>query len=654
MPQATTTKAILEGVTRAVVAEFHRDDLYVAEPPPGVALGQAHLDVLRTLAEDRIDDPGTIGRLFEVSRIVDAVQSGGATLEAPQEARAFLSDLFERIVANVAFRPAPLSPQGKQAYDRALAALYSDPQVKLKTEAYQEFCSLKLDADQKDVQLLGLKAQLPRATADERTAIEAQIAPLEEILRELRELIASTDEVKGFSAAKEIVDGAERTMDDFPASVTSNLAFLQEGRIGDPATNTLFLPQRSCRTRSPRSNWVPMRLTAEDLAKAAGAGNGAAIGGDRARLSSRSRRFGLIGPGSGRRCSRTEVGLEELPRPRSRGVSPIPAGEMMLPAYVYALVFARNLLVKRRRAEGNATPPVLPSGILLQRMLTPMVMAAPAARMVPLTAVRAAPAAVAAERRVVAPARAAAPAAMVAQPVTARMMVAKPVAARMMVASDAGTIETIERPTRFVKLRPERIAIFHARFSADGSVVDETGQAVYGARIRISGTERFTTTSPDGRFSFSSLVGGPVTIEITRQGFAPAQGALQVPQSEPVSIRLQRLDPCEVTIDLISEDTQTLFKGRAQLTITTPEGTRIEAIDDRTLASVKLPAGRSTLLLTVPGAEAVTPSEQVLDLQPGERRSVRFTVRPAFVLEMRDVSLLAYVCRLVPASPQSV
>jgi hypothetical protein len=203
-----------------------------------------------------------------------------------------------------------------------------------------------------------------------------------------------------------------------------------------------------------------------------------------------------------------------------------------------------------------------------------------------------------------------------------------------------------------LRLRPEQIAIFHARFSADGSVVDETGQAVYGARVQISGTERFTTTGPDGRFSFSNLVGGPATIEITRQGFAPAQAALQVPQSEPASIRLQRLDPCEVTIDLISEDTQTLFKGRAQLTITTPGGTRIEAIDDRTLASVKLPAGRSTLLLTVPGAEAVTPREQVLDLQPGERRAVRFTVRPAFVLEMRDVSLLAYVCRLVPASPQ--
>ena len=63
--QDTTSKVLLAGVTRAVVAEFSRDDLYVAEPPAGVALGQAHLDVLRMLAEDRIDDPGAVTRLLE-------------------------------------------------------------------------------------------------------------------------------------------------------------------------------------------------------------------------------------------------------------------------------------------------------------------------------------------------------------------------------------------------------------------------------------------------------------------------------------------------------------------------------------------------------------------------------------------------------------
>jgi Carboxypeptidase regulatory-like domain len=649
MPQATTTKAILAGVTRAVVAEFNRDDLYVAEPPPGVALGQPHLDVLRTLAEDRIDDPGTIGRLFEVSRIVDAVQSGGPTLEAPQEARGFLSDLFERIVANVAFRPAPLSAQGKQAYDRALATLYSDPQVKLKTEPYQEFCSLKLDADQKDVQLLGLKAQLARATPEERVAVDAQIATLEETLRELRELIESTDEVKGFSAAKEVVDAAERSMDGFPASVTSNLDFLEQGRIGDPATNALFLPASFLPSSLSEANWAPMRLTAEDLAKAAGAENGASIEG----IESIELEFQTL------RVDRPWFwpALFENGRWDWKAQSPAvsngkadPDGKTMLPAYVYALVFARNLLVKRRRASADTPPPALPGGILLQRMLTPMVMTAPPVRAVPEG--RAAPAAIAARRRAAAPALVAAPVAMVAQPVAARMMVARPAAATL----QAADIGTIERPVRVqplaIRLRAEQIAIFHARFSADGVVVDETGQPVFGARVQIAGTERVTATGPDGRFSLSDLGGGPAALEITRQGFAPAKAAVQVPQSGPASIRLQRLDPCEVTVELITEDTQSLYKGRAQLTVTTSEGTRIEAIDDRDLATVKLPAGRSTLVLTVPGAEAVTPREQVLDLQPGERRPVRFTVRPAFVLEMRDVSLLAYVCRRVPASPK--
>ena len=45
------------------------------------------------------------------------------------------------------------------------------------------------------------------------------------------------------------------------------------------------------------------------------------------------------------------------------------------------------------------------------------------------------------------------------------------------------------------------------------------------------------------------------------------------------------------------------------------EGTRIEAIDDRNLATVKLPVGRSTLVLTAPGAEAVTPHEQRRDCE---------------------------------------
>ena len=104
-------------------------------------------------------------------------------------------------------------------------------------------------------------------------------------------------------------------------------------------------------------------------------------------------------------------------------------------------------------------------------------------------------------------------------------------------------------------------------------------------------------------------------------------------------------------MQLVREDDGAPFEGRAQLTVTTPEGPRIEAIDDRSSAVLKLPVGRSTLVLTVASAEAVTPRELVLDLQPGEDRTVRFEVRPAFALEMRDAQLLAVVCRRVPESP---
>ena len=155
----------------------------------------------------------------------------------------------------------------------------------------------------------------------------------------------------GFTAAKALVESVERSLDEFPPSVASNLEFLQQSRITDPVTNTTFLPASFLPGSLSEASWAPLRLTADDLRKAAGP-DAAAV--DEIELIELETQTLLVDrPWFWPALFENERWDWKNAAPPVSSGQPDPAGDTMVPAYVFALVFARYLLVKRRRTGGN-------------------------------------------------------------------------------------------------------------------------------------------------------------------------------------------------------------------------------------------------------------------------------------------------------------
>src|SRR6185295_15920703 len=85
---------------------------------------------------------------------------------------------------------------------------------------------------------------------------------------------------------------------------------------------------------------------------------------------------------------------------------------------------------------------------------------------------------------------------------------------------------------------PDAAAIGWQQGSAiAGTVVDDRGVAVAGARVAVVGTTRGTTTDPHGRFRIDNLPAGAVNLRVTAIGFAPFLQSVQ-PGSEQLAIKL--------------------------------------------------------------------------------------------------------------------
>jgi iron complex outermembrane receptor protein len=80
-----------------------------------------------------------------------------------------------------------------------------------------------------------------------------------------------------------------------------------------------------------------------------------------------------------------------------------------------------------------------------------------------------------------------------------------------------------------------------AQFSLSGTVTDgETGQALPGATIQLTGTPRGTTTKSDGTFMLQNLRAGTYALRISYVGFEAVNRSLEVRQNETVSVALSR------------------------------------------------------------------------------------------------------------------
>lgn len=702
MPQNTTSTALLRRIGQAALSEFDRDDLYIAEPPLGLVLGEAHLELLRKLEEDRLDDPASVARLVELSRLVDTIQPGKGRLVPPEEAQGFVSDIFVRIVKNVRFSTVPLTSQQSAEYKTALASLYEEPveEKVVKKAAYADFCLLRAHVEKKELALLELKQQLAAdGRPEEKVALETEIGLLNEILKQQQKSLEALDRAGSLTEAERIIAASERQMDELPSSVQLALSDLNLLLIKEPISGASHVGCSFFPSSLSEDNWAPLKLTQADLRSAADPQSAEANDIDLDSIESIE--FDMQALMVERwwfwpaLFENTKWSWENPSLPISTGAA-APNGGALLPAYVYALIFARNLRVKQRpamdRPEILLDKVALDSKTLLMRALvTPVIDAgagpAPTSGVVfqppalPSATLMAQPLIMQPQARITAlveqpDLRRTALVASIARRELIPMIHARPATGAIVhrgvvVAPPPPALSVVEARPRGLPLqnlvvtralmgggRLPNLSDFMVklRFTASGSVQNEHSQPVAGARIALAGDNGQSTSSgTDGSFSLAELPTGRHPVVVSRPGFVTAHGVLTVPQSEPTIIRLTTRGDCQVTIEFVTaNESGSLepFIGHAEVVVETREGRRIEAVTNRSSAVLNLPAGPIALSMTAPEALSIQPNPQSFELEPNDHRIARFEVTTAQTLQNPVVQLLAFVCRRVPESPQ--
>lgn len=641
MPANKASSALLSRIAQVALREFGRDDLYVAEAPAGMGLSDIHLDLLQQLEEDRLDNAASVARLVEISRIVDCIQAHPQVIATPDQDPGYLSDVFPQLIKNVEFFSAPLSGSERQRYEQAQKILFEAPPF-LKTPVYQEFCILRAELEKKDVALAEMRRDLQdRQSPEERRMLESEIEGLNQLMVEKREALEAIDRCHGFRDAEEIVDNAERRIDDIPASIRSVLDTMELFQITDPISNVTHVSCSFFPSHLAEDNWTPLKLTREDIARSEGEDDNTTSDPDEID----DREIDTI---------ELEVQTVVCERPwlwpalfenrRWDWAAPSPpistgneggSEEDLIPAYIHALIFARNLTVKAQLStelpRNREAVKVRPTSSLLMRAVTPVVTE---------------------PRRHVT---------TIARHFTADNVT--PLISRNMVMPAIVRAHPVgpavaRQPSRTARFSRVGVAIVRPgiirNLAAKGCVVDEHGRGIYKATVRLESNagQRRTMTGRDGGFTFPTIAQGRYRVHVEKAGFTPVNGAITVPQTTPQTIRMSQAVSCQVMVRLQLDGGQP-FVGDVKVLIQNGNGRRLESMDERSEAIFSLPPGSFTISVTSPQAEQISPPSRTIRLSAdrGKHPTLTFTVSPAPMLRNPKVQLLGYVIRRVQCSP---
>jgi hypothetical protein len=669
MSTTRASAALLSRIAQAALKEFGRDDLDVAQAPAGMALGALHIDLLQELELDRLEDPASVARLIEISRIVDCIQVHPGVMTTPNQDPEYLSDVFPRLIKNVEFVTAPLSDDNRRQYEQAQAILFEAPPF-LKTQAYQEFCLLRADLEKKDVVLAEMRQTLQHLdTPEERSTLESELAALEQVCTEQREVLEALDRTHSFRAAEAIVDKAERRIDEIPESIRVALDTMELFQLTDPSTNDTHVGCSFFPSHLAEDNWAPLKLTRADIERGEQDSNDTSSDPDELDDSEIDsielevqtlvcERPWLWSPLFENRHWDWRTPSE----PISTGSGDGGAGEL-IPAYIHALIFGRNLTVRgqpasRSRVLRVAEKTLQPTATLLMRAIKPVSQ---------LSQTVSAPRAMAVNGSVSTPQAMTRVAPLVRRStVTPTVVRARPVgpavvrtprgssSAPSTATASAALSALVQRvsPLRLV-LRPGIIR----KLTVKGRVVDEQGHGIYQATVTLEGQvgRRRVITGRDGSFSCPTIDQGRYRLQVEKAGFATVQGAVTVPQNAPQTIRMRQVASCQVLVRLIEQvdGAQRPFDGAAKVVIQDARSRRLESMDGRSQASFSLPPGDFTFVVTSTEAEQISPARASVTLRVGGQASqtLTFTIQPAPMLRNPEVQLLGFVCRRVPLSP---
>ena len=529
-----------------------------------MTLGAAHLDLLQQLELDRLDDPASVARLIELSRIVDCIQPHPGMLTTPDRDPSYLSDVFPSLVKNVKFVTAPLSDDERRRYEQALALLYEEPPF-LKTPSYQEFCILRSDFEKKDLALTELLLNLQRQESLEvRAALEGEIAALQQLCAQLQEAIEAIDRANGFRDAEVVRNAAERQIDGVPDSVLTVLDTMELFHIKEPISNDEHVCCSFFPSHLAGDSWAPLKLTRADIKRGEDGGEDTTSDPDElddSEIDSIELEIQTLV------CERRwlwsplfENGHWEWGTPSdpiSNGSEDSGESEL-IPAYIHALIFARNLTVRgqpsaRSRVKLAAEQEVQPAANLLMRAIkaTPQFhVGTPVAHVA-----RANPsisAAISASRVAPVVSRSSVtPAVIRARPVG-------PAVVRIPGVNDRGSSTGSPLSGSIRELLPSRLIVrpgIIRPLIATGRVVDEQGNGIHQASVTIEGNTglRSVRTGPDGSFTFPTLNHGRYRVNVEKAGFETVGGSITVPQIEEQTIRMRRVASCQVQVRLMEQ-----------------------------------------------------------------------------------------------------
>ncbi|QNP90821.1 carboxypeptidase regulatory-like domain-containing protein [Corynebacterium lujinxingii] len=160
--------------------------------------------------------------------------------------------------------------------------------------------------------------------------------------------------------------------------------------------------------------------------------------------------------------------------------------------------------------------------------------------------------------------------------------------------------------------------------SISGKVVDESGHAVSGATVTLTGpdgTPRTVQVGADGSLNVDGLRPGEYTVRIEAPGYEPVEQTINIGPGENKQLNVPGLvaKPGSISGDVIDDDGNPV--AGATVTLTGPDGTprTVQVGADGSLNVDGLRPGEYTVRIEAPGYE---PVEQSVKVNPGESVSL--------------------------------
>jgi hypothetical protein len=647
MPASQATQALLSRVEDVAQQHFGGDAHYLATAVFGSVLLEEHLAFLDGFDPDNRMDVESVRVLLEMSKLVDCVQDGSPQLIGPERDQGYVSDRYRTLAKNIEFAPAPLGEADRAEYERALAVLFSDPALLLKTDAYARFCVLRSDLSFKELDLLEKRRQLRDAAGPEKNRLTVDIADLEALVATTKAATDALDREHGFRDAEEVREQAERRVAGFPEPVKRALDTFELYEIADATSNETHVACSFFPSGLAEDNWTTLRLGAADLAATP----------DPALAALRDL-LGFDSLGNAKiEALMVEIQMLSVERPwfwpelfanrqwRWAGASePVSAagGKGLIPSYVTGLVFARKLTVH------GTVPTATPGGSPL--VIRPQVLtAARPAQMMAMKAVKPSPTLRQAARP------------MTATMLQPQLMVAAPATRVVAQPAPALQVRSMKDMVRF-KPNAAMVATLNRLVTVVGRVVAANGQPVSGASVTLrqlpGGAALTKLSGADGLVTMQLVGGGNVRIDVGKPGFQPLTQSLVVHNHFEAKLVLQPLATSHDLVVKLTGPTGKPFTGDAELLITSMllgitsmvQGVvRRESASGRAELRIPLEPGQYQVAVTSAGARSIQPPQ--VSVQLDAERSIGFRIDNGLLLEIPQVQLLSFVCREVQASP---